>query len=121
MAPQRKPRNIISVKSSNLSDNQIKCTYIGSSCNDGNFSEAEGKTRKLQKKQVILPDQIEDTLKLIGLHDTSHSKNIQIRGILNHLKDFKIGTYVKCCVCKTWYFLSDVKDVLVIPGKISFS
>ena len=89
-------------------------------CNNGDLSRVESKTTKVQKKQIVLPQKLEETLKSIGLDDSNeHTKDEQIKGLLHHLKDSKIGTYVKCCVCKTWFFLSDVKDVLQIPGNYS--
>ena len=119
MAPRRKRRRLSDVKKSSLSSINVDGSRIDlRCCSNGDLSKAEKQTRKLQKKQIILPEQIGETLKLLGLHDDqSHSKDAQLRGILVHLKDSKIGTYVKCCVCYTWFFLSDVKDVLQIPGK----
>ena len=118
MAPRRKRRRLIHVKNPSVSSINADDSRVDlSCCNNGDLSQAESQTRKLQKKQIILPGQIEETLKLLGLQDDKiYSKDAQLRGILNHLKDSKIGTYIKCCVCYTWYFLSDVKDVLQIPG-----
>ena len=112
MAPRRKRRRMIAVKKT-----EIECSGLELR---GGLSGVDSKTRKLQKKQIILPEQIDETLELIGLQDSDHSKDAQIRGILNYLKDTKIGTYVRCCVCNTWFFLSDIKDVQEIPGKNSF-
>ena len=87
------------------------------SCGNGDLSRIESKTTKVQKKQIVLPQKFEESLKLIGLDDSKrYTKDEQIKGLLNHLKDSKVGTYVKCCVCSTWFFLLDVKDVLEIPG-----
>jgi hypothetical protein len=118
MAPRRKRRRLIHVKNSSLSSINADGSRIDlSCCRNADLNKADSQTRKLQKKQIILPEQIEEKLKLLGLEDDKiYSKDAQLRGILNHLKDSKIGTYIKCCVCYTWFFLSDVKDVLQIPG-----
>ena len=124
MAPRRKRRRMSAVKKPSLPStvneySGLKLSVIDSACKlSGTHSRVCGaKTRKLQKKEMILPEEIEGTLKSIGLHGDKYSKDVQIRGVLKKLKDTKIGTYVMCCVCKEWFFLSDIKDVQQIPGK----
>ena len=120
MAPRRKRRRKISDKTSSLSSlsyTQNVCPEVKLSL-DGSLTVVKSKTRKLQRKQRILPEKVSETLKLIGLQDSTYnSKDTQIRGILNYLKDSKIGTYVSCSVCNTWLYLSDIKDVQEIPGR----
>ena len=116
MPPRRKPRHMAAIKESDSSSNMMKNPNSGLSCCESSLSGKEQKTKKLQKNQIIAGDQIEEVLEKIGLHDVSHSRDAQIRGLLEYLKDLKVGTYVMCCICKTWFFLSDQKDVLEIPG-----
>ena len=120
MAPRRSKNdtNLNNVKTKISKQSEVKNKKKDYSCGNGDLSNIEKKTRKLQKKQIVLPHKFEQALSLIGLNDSNkYTKDEQIKGLLNYLKDSKIGTYVKCCVCSTWFFLSDVKDVLQIPGK----
>ena len=125
MAPRRKRRRMLPVKKASLLSKTVNeysgmtLSGIDSECklSGPNNRVCETRTRKLQKKQMILQEDIEETLKSIGLYGDSYSKDVQIRGILKTLKDAKVGTYVMCCVCKEWYFLSDIKDVQEIPSK----
>ena len=119
MAPRRYKsyQDINDVKSKISKEKEVANKRKDYSCGNGDLSRIESKTTKVQKKQIVLPQKFEESLKLIGLDDSStYTKDEQIKGLLNHLKDSKVGTYVKCCVCSTWFFLLDVKDVLEIPG-----
>ena len=119
MAPRRYKsyQNSNDVKTSISKRKYVTVKRKDYSCGNGDSSRIESKTTKVQKKQIVLPQNFEKSLKLIGLDDSiTYTKDEQIKGLLNHLKDSKVGTYVKCCVCSTWFFLLDVKDVLEIPG-----
>ena len=119
MAPRRYKsyQDLNNVKNKISKEKEVTNKRKDYSCGNGDLSRIDSKTTKVQKKQIVLPEKFEESLKLIRLDDSStYTKDEQIKGLLNHLKDSKVGTYVKCCVCSTWFFLLDVKDVLDIPG-----
>ena len=108
------------LKANKCSKIRVKLRAVDQACNGKSVSVFRAKTTKIQKRQTILPDEIDEILKTIGMDDSeTYTKDQQIRAILKMLKDANIGTYVMCCKgseCGRWFQFPNMKDVLEVPG-----
>ena len=95
MAPRRYKsyQDLNDVKSKISKEKEVANKRKDYSCGNGDLSRIESKTTKVQKKQIVLPQKFEESLKLIGLDDSNtYTKDEQIKGLLNYLTTYQITT-----------------------------